>query len=294
MMRHCTNCGATLAPGVRFCGACGAPVAAADATHSSMPVGKDEMTQLADEDATRLAPDGDATRVAARSPFDDQQRTPARVERLNDLSNPVTPPNTSAQQPGYDLRAPQTPQPDYDPRTSLPGYDQRMAQPATSRRGTQVSAQGASGEDSERVVFALRPTMLFIGVGYALAALCAIGLTILLAKFNLLSAFHSLLVSLPLLLVPAYYHLRRNTIKYTLTDSKIEIDRGLIARRTRNIPLRNIQDVTVAATIPQRILGFGDLIIDNASELGGSTVMHNIPAPRRHADLLLRELRRWH
>jgi putative membrane protein len=139
----------------------------------------------------------------------------------------------------------------------------------------------------------VRPTLLFVGLGYALAAVAAVGLTILLAKFNLLSAFYSVLVSLPLLLIPAYYHLRRNTIKYTLTDAKIEIDQGLIARRTRNIPLRTIQDVTVSATIPQRILGFGDLIIENASEVGGTTVMHNIPAPRRRADELLRELRRW-
>jgi hypothetical protein len=39
-------------------------------------------------------------------------------------------------------------------------------------------------------------------------------------------------------------------IRYTLTDSKIEIDYGLIARTTRNIPLAKIQDVTVSASIP--------------------------------------------
>ena len=29
-----------------------------------------------------------------------------------------------------------------------------------------------------------------------------------------------------LLLIPAFYHIKRNTIRYTLTDSKIEIDRA--------------------------------------------------------------------
>jgi len=96
-----------------------------------------------------------------------------------------------------------------------------------------------------------------------------------------------------LLLIPAYYHARRMMVRYTLTDSKLEIDEGFISQTTRNIPLRNIQDVTVSATIPQRLLGFGDIIIDNASEVGGSTQMRNVPDPRRHADLLLRELRRW-
>ncbi len=106
-------------------------------------------------------------------------------------------------------------------------------------------------------------------------------------------AYVSVPVALMLLLIPAYRHIIRNTIRYTLTDSKIEMDRGFVSRTTRNIPLRNIQDVTVTSTIPQRLLRFGDLVIDNASETGGTTVLHNIPDPRRHADMLLRELRRW-
>jgi uncharacterized membrane protein YdbT with pleckstrin-like domain len=100
-------------------------------------------------------------------------------------------------------------------------------------------------------------------------------------------------LALALLLIPAFYHIKRNTVRYTLTDSKIEIDQGLIARTTRNIPLRNIQDVTVSSSIPQRMLGFGNLIIDNASETGGTTILRNINDPRHYADLLLRELRRW-
>ncbi len=67
----------------------------------------------------------------------------------------------------------------------------------------------------------------------------------------------------------------------------------MIARTTRNILLTKIQDVTVTASIPQRLLGFGDVVIDNASEVGGTTVLHNINNPRHYADLILRELRRW-
>jgi membrane protein YdbS with pleckstrin-like domain len=150
-------------------------------------------------------------------------------------------------------------------------------------------------DESERIIFTVRPTFLFIGIGYVLAAVAAVGLSILLAMFagQYVSASIAVLLTLPLLLIPAFKHLKRNTIKYTLTDSKIEIDQGLIARKTRNIPLRNIQDVTVSTTIPQRIFGFGDLVIENANEVGGQTMLDNIPQPRRHAELLLRELRRW-
>lgn len=144
----------------------------------------------------------------------------------------------------------------------------------------------------ERTIFTTRPTLLFVKAGYGLAMLAAILLVILLA-FTSVPWWVTVPLALSLLLIPAYYHVRRNTVRYTLTDSKIEIDEGFIARTTRNIPLRNIQDVTVSATIPQRLLGFGNLIIDNASETGGSTILRNINDPRHYADLLLRELRRW-
>ena len=150
-------------------------------------------------------------------------------------------------------------------------------------------------EGDEQVVFTVRPTLLFVKIGYLLAALGGLLLIALLAwqPWVHVPFFVSLPLALALLLVPAYKHLKRNTVSYTLTDSKIEIDQGLVSRTTRNIPLRNIQDVTVSSTVLQRLLRFGNLVIDNASETGGTTVLRNIPDPRRHADLLLRELRRW-
>jgi len=193
---HCSNCGAYIAPGVRFCSGCGSP-----------------------------ATDPEATRIA------------------------------------------------------------RMQGGVPERAG--------QSEDLEQTIFTVRPTLIFIKLGYALAVIGAIGLVFLLALIPV-PAYISIPLAMALLLIPAFYHLRRNMVRYTLTDSKIEIDTGLIARTTRNIPLSKIQDVTVSARIPQRILGFGDVIIDNASELGGTTVLHNISNPRHYADLLLRELRRWH
>jgi len=151
-------------------------------------------------------------------------------------------------------------------------------------------------DDIEHVVFTVRPTMLFIKIGYAAAVIGAILITILLnmIKFIDIPWYIYLPLALSLLLIPAYYHLKRNMVRYTLTDSKLEIDYGLIARTTRNILLAKIQDVTVSASIPQRILGFGDVVIDNASEVGGTTILHNINNPRQYADLILRELRHWH
>ncbi|MCA1590869.1 MAG: PH domain-containing protein, partial [Acidobacteria bacterium] len=98
-------------------------------------------------------------------------------------------------------------------------------------------------------------------------------------------------VGLALLLVPLFYHLRQKLVKYRLTDTTVEIDRGLISRTTQNIPLRRIQDVTVSASVFQRLLGFGDIVIDNASETGNRIVLDNIDSPRKYADLLLKQMR---
>jgi membrane protein YdbS with pleckstrin-like domain len=175
------------------------------------------------------------------------------------------------------------------PRAVEPLPVEPLQSPAPARREQLTDTE-------EKVIFKVRPTLLFIKIGYALAALGAVLLVALLAwqHWVPISPYVSIPLALALLLIPAYKHLMRNTILYTLTDSKIEMDRGLVSRTTRNIPLRNIQDVTVTTSVPQRLLRFGDLVIDNASEASGTTVLHNIPDPRRHADLLLRELRRWH
>src|SRR5436190_9337989 len=171
--------------------------------------------------------------------------------------------------------------------------------PASDPEATRIARLQARGlertsdDEMEHVVFTVRPTLIFVKIGYALAVLLGIGLVFLLASLSV-PAYISIPIALALLLIPANYHIRRNMIRYTMTDSKLEIDTGLIARTTRNIPLSKVQDVTVAASIPQRLLGFGDIIVDNASEVGGTIVMHNISSPRHYADLLLRELRRWH
>ncbi len=153
-------------------------------------------------------------------------------------------------------------------------------------------------EETEQVVFTVRPTLLFIKLGYVLAALGGVALVVLLAFFGKWAGVNipyyvSVPLALALLLVPAYYHFRRNMMRFTLTDSKIEIDEGFVSRTTRNVPLRNIQDVTVTSTVFQRMLRFGNVVVDNAGGEGTTTVLRNIPDPRRHADLLLRELRRW-
>ena len=141
----------------------------------------------------------------------------------------------------------------------------------------------------EERIFSISPTMKFVYIGYAIAVLAAFALVALLTFF--VPTIISVVVGAALLLIPAYYHLRQKLVRYSLTDATIEIDRGLVARTTQNIPLRRVQDVTVSATLFQRLLGYGDITIDNASEDGARVVLDNVDSPRKYADQILKQMR---
>lgn len=148
-------------------------------------------------------------------------------------------------------------------------------------------------DDDERQIFSISPTLMFVKIGYALAAFGALFLVAFLSVFvKSVSIWIGILLGFALFLIPAFYHLKQKLVRYTLTDAKIEINEGLISNTTRNVPLRTIQDVTVAATVPQRILGFGNLIIDNASESGGKIVLKNINQPKKYAEAMLKQMRK--
>src|ERR1043166_536860 len=152
----------------------------------------------------------------------------------------------------------------------------------------------SESDEGEKEIFTISPTLKFVKAGYvgaAVAALLFVGLT---SSFlsNYISVWEAVFLGLLLFLIPAYYHFLAKLVRYTLTDSKLEIDSGLISRTTRNVPLRRIQDVTVSATPWQRLFGFGDMVIDNASDDGGKTVLKNIDSPKHYADELLTQMRR--
>lgn len=161
--------------------------------------------------------------------------------------------------------------------------------------GPVSAAEMRSGSEpcASRALFSITPTIKFAFAGYFAAIVGAFLLVTLLSIFLPgISVWIGVLLGMALLLIPAFYHIRQRLVRYTLTDSTIEIDRGLISRTTQNVPLRRIQDVTVSATISQRLLGLGDIVIDNASEEGGKIVLKNIDSAKMYAAALLDQMRR--
>ena len=172
-------------------------------------------------------------------------------------------------------------------------FGQDEEETRVAMRGNQSPEADRGVTDISGSIFSITPTLKFVYVGYALAVIGAFLLVALVSLFfaTTFSIITSVILGMALLLVPLYYHFRKKLIRYTLNDTTIEIDRGLISRTTQNIPLRRIQDVTVSATMTQRMLGFGDIIIDNASEDGGKVILHDIDSPKKYAELMLRQMR---
>jgi membrane protein YdbS with pleckstrin-like domain/RNA polymerase subunit RPABC4/transcription elongation factor Spt4 len=160
-----------------------------------------------------------------------------------------------------------------------------------------IARETAAGE---QVIFILRPTLFFVAVRYVIATAIVIVTAAVMGLIhsqwpqvvtNEVAFIAVLAIALVAFSGPIYKHILRRRQVYTLTNHKLEMRHGLLSKIVRNIPLRNIQDVTVTATAWERLLNIGSIIIDSASE-SGKIKLSDIHHPERYADMILEELRR--
>jgi uncharacterized membrane protein YdbT with pleckstrin-like domain len=177
-------------------------------------------------------------------------------------------------------------------------YCQKCGTALEAEEETRIAVSSNSEvDDEEEQIFSINPTLMFVKIGYGLAVIGAFLVVILLTLLgNIAGITISPWISIPLglliLLVPVSHHVKTKLLRYTLTDSKVQIDQGLISKTTRNVPLRIIQDVTVTASVMQRMLGFGNLEIENANESDQKIILKNINSPKKYAEMLLKQMRR--
>jgi len=149
----------------------------------------------------------------------------------------------------------------------------------------------------EEIRFVLRPSLIFVLARYTVSILLTLAAggiywVVDQRRPNILPWWSVLIVAAVLFIPAIYRHILRQREVYTLTNHKIEFTYGLIAKLRRNIPLRNVQDVTVTQSVFERLLGIGDIVIDSAAQ-GGKIPLRNIHQPEKYSDLILREIQ-WH
>lgn len=70
-----------------------------------------------------------------------------------------------------------------------------------------------------------------------------------------------------------------------LTQRRVLLIEGVLARRSREIPLSRINDITATQSLPGRLFGYGDLLIQSANAQGPELI-HYIAHPTELASVI--------
>jgi uncharacterized membrane protein YdbT with pleckstrin-like domain len=79
------------------------------------------------------------------------------------------------------------------------------------------------------------------------------------------------------------------TTQYVITNRRVIVRSGIVARQGRDMPLARVNDVHFAYTIVDRLLGCGTLVVESAGE-SGQLVIRFVP----DVELVQREVFRLH
>jgi len=186
--------------------------------------------------------------------------------------------------------------PEPDPRSAIDVQSRPRGIPIPI--GNQRLSPMPDDDVDEHEMFTIRPTMVFVWAGYITAALVVIAVAALMGilKHNVPSlpdwlAFAvTAAVALVALAFPIYKHIQRRREVYTLTNHKLEMRYGILRITVRNIPLGKVQDVTVTASLMQRLMKLGNIEIDSAA-VAGKIYLKEINHPQKYANIILAEMR---
>jgi uncharacterized membrane protein YdbT with pleckstrin-like domain len=82
---------------------------------------------------------------------------------------------------------------------------------------------------------------------------------------------------------------RWSTSQYVVTNRRVIVRTGIVARQGRDMPLQRLNDVHFKYGVIDRLLGCGDLIVESAGETG-QLLIHSVP----DVELIQREIFRLH
>jgi uncharacterized membrane protein YdbT with pleckstrin-like domain len=133
----------------------------------------------------------------------------------------------------------------------------------------------------------IRPTLKFIKVGAAVAAIVFLGLEILYITQWRGSGAAWLMALPPLVLLwPLVRWIRRQSSRATISGERLRYETGVFSRTTRNIQLPKLQDARVEQRLLQRLCGVGDLSLETAGEASRLTIP-NVDDPQALADEIM-------
>ena len=144
--------------------------------------------------------------------------------------------------------------------------------------------------DNEDVILDLRPHWWFLS-GPVTAVVLTVALTIFVAAIGapgllLVAALALVLVTLVWLLLR---FLRWTTTNFVVTTDRLVFRSGVLSKQGREIPLERVNDITFHASLFERVIGAGDLVIESAGERG-QQMFTDIPKPSRVQNEIYRQI----
>lgn len=155
-------------------------------------------------------------------------------------------------------------------------------------------------EPGEEVFFCGHPSWRSLTTLYVKAVLVALlagvvaGVVSRVADHRVHAAWVLVAVLVVLLVFVAIGQLRRIQTTYAITDQRLTIETGLLARDVHQTRLERIQNVNARQSLAERLLGIGTVDFDTAGEASYDFAFRGVGAPRqivRTVDRALHELR---
>jgi uncharacterized membrane protein YdbT with pleckstrin-like domain len=144
--------------------------------------------------------------------------------------------------------------------------------------------------DNEDIVLDLRPHWWFLS-GPVATVLLTVALTIFVAAIGAPTLV--LLVSLALMIVALVWllvrFLRWTTTNFVVTTDRLIFRSGVLSKHGREIPLERVNDITFNASLFERVIRAGDLVIESAGERG-QQMFTDIPRPMHVQNEVYRQI----
>lgn len=82
--------------------------------------------------------------------------------------------------------------------------------------------------------------------------------------------------------------MRWTSVTYTLTDRRVILESGILARHSKVIPLDRVQDVATRQSVAGRLLRYGNVEIDAAGP-SGAAILETVDSPAAVRDELFEQ-----
>ena len=80
---------------------------------------------------------------------------------------------------------------------------------------------------------------------------------------------------------------RRLFTRYTVTPKQLIVERGILSRERKTMPLQRIQDTATRQSLVERAFGIGDVLVQTASEQGAA-VLDDLPRCHVYQEAILK------